>query len=346
MGTCYFKSFEDIVTSGSKIKYSREGIISEMGMCPLKQKKSVEQVEVASNLTHLCCQFSKWDEYKSLFDLPICTPVHFHLAQDLQLPASKGKGLEEIKVSQSPTNSCCQYFDMDEYKALFGLPTCTPVHFHSAKDLQLPANKRKGLEEIKVSQSLTKSCCQYSKIDEYKSLFGLPTCTPVHFHLAQDLQLPVSKRKDLEEIGVSQSPTNSCCQYSKMDGYKALFGLPICTPVHFDSAQDSQLPVNKEKGLEEIEVSQSPTKSCCLYSKMDEYKALFGLPTCTPVHFDSAQDSQLPANKEKGLEEIEVSQSPTNSCCQYSKIDEYKSLFGLPTCTPVHFDSAQDSQLL
>ena len=168
--------------------------------------------------------------------------------------------MEEIEVSQSPTNlAACipRWMNTRHCLAFQHVLQYTLIQLKTPNFLQ---NKEKGLEEIKVSQSLTKSCCQYSKIDEYKSLFGLPTCTPVHF----------------------------------------------------DSAQDSQLPANKEKGLEEIEVSQSPTKSCCLYSKMDKYKSMFGLPTCTPVRLHSAQDSQLLANKEKGLEEIEVSPSLTN----------------------------------
>ena len=272
-GTCYFKSFEDIVTSGSKQRYSRDGIISKT-----EQKKSVEQVEVASNLTNPSCQYSMMDEYKALFDLPTCTPVYSHSAQDSQLPANKEKGLEEIDVSHSPTNSCCHYSKMDEYKSLFGLPTCTPVHFLSDQDSQLSANKGKGLGEIEVSQSPTNSCCHYSKMDEYKSLFGLPTCNPIHFHSAQDLQLPANKRKNLKEIEVSQSPTNELFMLLILSGSQCLAGV-----VPRDSQSCSMLEgFHQNSSMEDAE----PLKPNSLGYDLFLYKAIMNQEdVCLAVKF-------------------------------------------------------------
>nr|XP_054758444.1 uncharacterized protein LOC129264571 isoform X2 [Lytechinus pictus] len=319
-----------------------------------------------------CCQCPKMDEYKTLFEIKKHAPPDFQLTQatafppkerkdlielkvshslplqsdsDEQFPNDKGKGLEEIVVSYSPSNSYCLCSKIDEYKALFTPKTCAPLHSQSSSDEQLPTDRGKGLEEIEVFHSHRNSCHPYSKMDEYKALFEIMKHTPHDFQSTQSITFPPKEGKDLIELKVSRSPIKPR-QYSKVDGYKALFNLAACDPLPLQWDSDEQFLNDKGKGLEEIVVSNSPTNSYCLSAKMDEYKAMFKLTVCDSLHLQPTPVAQSSTDKGKGFKVIGVFRSHNASCCQCYKLDEYKTLFDHTICSSAHIQSAKDSQYL
>ncbi|XP_063958542.1 uncharacterized protein LOC129264571 isoform X2 [Lytechinus pictus] len=312
---------------------------------PNDKGKGLEEIVVSYSPSNSYCLCSKIDEYKALFTLKTCVPLHSQSSSDEQLPTDRGKGLEEIEVFHSHRNSCRPYSKMDKYKALFEIMKHTPHDFQSTQSITFPLKEGKDLIELKVSRSPIKPC-QYSKVDGYKALFNLAACDPLPLQWDSDEQFLNDKGKGLEEIVVSNSPTNSYCLSSKMDEYKAMFKLTVCDSLHLQPTPVAQSSTDKGKGFKVIGVFRSHNASCCQCYKLDEYKTLFDHTICSSAHIQSAKDSQYLTIKGKGSEEIEVSQSSTKSCSHLSKIDEYEAMFYPATCSSVPLQLAEGSQYL